>query len=348
MSGKIRSVNQQIQHAISTHAKIGMPKRTDKMNPQNETKYIYGLERIEDLRQLARTFSQFLKEHHPEARFAREITSEMVQEYIHERAFLGEGWGKPTALEMVSRFRVLSQLVHQTYARCNDFAAGIKPEFKRGEAIRTDGFTQEQLDALKESFLAHRNSPSGFYAVEIGSRVVLRSAGCAFLRPNCIDLERRIIHVTKEMAKGGRERDIPIQEEDFSFFKSLKERTEGQVYCLGVQPESLNRSVRREMKKVVVEVNGVTKTLSEAHPFDALHAVRKYWTHKRYLGLLAEREIEPASPKFDLDCRAVWEIVQLELGHAPSHSVTTNWALMDYGTYLSALSIHMRFVPSLP
>ncbi len=315
MSVKIRSLKQQLQYTVSKNEKIGTPKRTDKMNPQNLTKSLFGVHRVEDIRKLASTFAKFLKEHHPEVRLVTQITPEMAQEFIHERAFLGDGWTISTGLERESQLHVLSQLARQTFQGCKDFAAGITAEYKRGEPVRVLRFVEEHVEAVKNSFLARGSRSAGYDAVEIAARVGLRSEGCAYLKPECIELDKRRIFVTREMAKGGRERYVPIQDEDYEYFRALKERTAGREYCLGVQPESLSRAVRREMKRITVEVDGVAKTLDELYPGTTLHAIRKYWANKRYINLLAERGVEPASPKYDVDCRAVWEIVRRELGH---------------------------------
>lgn len=321
MSRKNHSLRNQANYAISKVVKFGSSKKADRLNDDcNHESMLYGIHRTEDLRDTSNALARHLNENFPEIQKWHDVRPEHVQDFLNTRALReGRGWSKRTCEEMISRMCKLYEIFREGLSIRNEFSEGLEVVYKHEKPVRNKAMKPEHLELIRASFRDRGSRSAGWTAVEITMRTGVRIDEDACLRPEEINIENAVLHISGEGAKNGKARSVPIQPEHMDFFRKLREDTWGKDYCLGgVKAGSLNKSIREEMKRITVEHNGVQQTLSDIYPNSTNHAIRKLWARQRYFGLLKEEGIQSEHPRECPKCRKIWGIVQKELGHEKS------------------------------
>lgn len=294
MGNRIRSLKQQFNYAISQSTHIGESKRAYKgscsaqgISPAADR--IYSVQYAENLRDCAKSLSNFLNERHPEVRMARDIKSEYIQEWINSKS---SQWSLKTAECRVSQIEKLQSVLNSTYKIGVDW--NVKPpEVVKADKIRTIGVDRADFERLREAMAG--SDCGGKTAMEITARTGLRIKEVARLHADRINLDKRVIEV-REGAKNGKFRDVPIREKDLPFFRELKERMAGQYVTRGVNEDTLNKGIRRGLQRA---------GLDKKYAATTNHALRKMYATERMTELRNS----------GLPERAAWLKVQQELGH---------------------------------
>lgn len=292
---KIRTIKNQLNYVITQNTRIGESKRAFKSNPYNDKQgQVFSVQYAENLRDTANQFSKFLNERYPEIRLANDIKQEHVQTWINEKAPM---WSQKTIDNKVSQMQVIFQQMGNTFKR-NDVNLDIKkPVCTKAHTIRDKAMSREDLEAIRQE-MGNRQTEAK-KAVEVAARCGLRAKEIARLHSSRINLDKGVIEV-REGAKNGRNRDIPIRQEDRAYFADLKAETQGQYICKGVSEDSLNTGLRRVMKDIGI---------SDKYPDTGIHAIRKLYATERM-----EQERQTGK-----DERKAWEVVQAELGHGKQY-----------------------------
>lgn len=291
---KKHSLKSQLNHAISGAYKQAS-KRGDRANPEiDHTKNLYSVRRTEDLRGLADSFAKFMKENHPEIKWAKDITRVHVQEYIKDRE---NQWSERTALEKISQFKKLEVIVNDRFNCRAEFSRDLEVSPKK---VSTRDRAMEKADFDKVREEAQRSQSPARDGLELGYRFGLRACEVVGLQGKEIDLERGVLHLTD--TKGGKHRDVPIRERDREFARDLKERA-GDGLCVPLKQDSYQRQLRRYMDRAGV---------GDKYPNTTEHAIRKLYVRERMEEL---RGPEKADPRTDDRERKAWETVQQEIGH---------------------------------
>ena len=304
--GKVRSLNQQIQYAITQHIAFGQSKHADKRNSQTATdNKIYSINRTEDLRETTKAFCRYMKERHPDVRMVRDIRAEHVQAYIAHKAPV---WTERTAREVASRFHKLDKLVSITYRGTREFSRDIAPKYEKAHKIRDKAMGKEHFDKLRESFANSRSV--GRDAIEITARCGLRVSEVACLRTQDINLERGTLYVRREGAKNGRERYVPIREQDRAFFADLRDKSLAHIggyVCKGSGANTINKAIRREMGKITLDDG---RTMAAHYVKTTEHAIRKMYATERMVEIRGAEQLEDRKAEM-----RAFDIVSCELGH---------------------------------
>lgn len=294
MGNRVRSLKQQFNYAISQNCHIGESKRAYKgscaaqgMSPAADR--IYSVQYAENLRDCAKSLSNFLNEKYPEIRLVKEIKSEYIQQWINLKSVQ---WSKKTAECRVSQVEKLQSILNSTYKIGVDWKVK-PPETVKAERIRTVGVDRADFEKLREAMAG--SDCGGKTAMEITARTGLRIKEVARLHADRINLEKRVIEV-REGAKNGKFRDVPIREKDLSFFRDLKERMAGQYVTRGVNEDTLNKGIRRGLQRA---------GLDKKYAATTNHALRKMYATERMTELRSS----------GLPERSAWLVVQKELGH---------------------------------
>lgn len=286
-----RNLNQQLQHAISETFREGGKKHEYRIAHNGTDNLTFGVQTNENIRAVAKQFSKYMKENHPEVRMVRDISSEMVDEFLRCKA---KNWSIKTCEERLSDMRVIFGKCNRVYGRMHSLDHLTPPIPGHGN-IRTVAMTIEDYYKLAKSFINRGTTSIAPTAMQLSHRIGCRINEAAHLRTGAIDLNKGVVHLT-EGTKGGKHRDVPIREKDRNFFISLKSIGEDVYVCHGIQAESIDKAIRREMKRIGIS-NHYERTTD--------HSIRKLYAKER---MEEER-------KKGLSERQAWEIVQQELGH---------------------------------
>lgn len=289
---KVRSLKQQFKYAIDSNIKIGHSKR----NECRESG-LYSIDRIENLREFSKQFSNYMKQNYPEVRLVKEITSEHIQNFLNENA---SKWTEKTAIEYITNFKKLDDLLQKTYHTQEITKDLIIPDAKKS-VTRDVAMSKEDLQKLRNSYAARDSKSAGRDAIEIAYRLGLRAKEIARLNAKNIDIENRVVYI-REGAKNGKHRDVPIREGDLKYFSQLKDRV-GEGYIFNVQEDSINRSIRNELKRI---------GLNDKYDNTTIHSIRKLYATERMEELRGPEKQDPLVSEEERRC---WEIVQQELGH---------------------------------
>lgn len=289
---KIRSLNQQFKYAINQNIAIGHSKRAEKSDEK-----LYSVGRIEDLRDFSRQFAGWLNKEYPQVKLVKEIRPEHAQKFLNENS---DRWTSKTAIEMSSKLAKLDKLCQSTYYTKEYSHDLIVPQGGK-ESTRTVAMTREDLNQLRKSYAERDSKSAGRTAIEVSARCGLRAKEIARLSAERINLEKKVIEV-REGAKNGKFRDVPIRDKDMPFFADLKAKTGTGRIC-PVNEDSLNRSIRNEMRRVGMDHTYMNTTI---------HSIRKLYATERMEEI---RGTDAKNPLTDAREREAWSIVQQELGH---------------------------------
>lgn len=302
---KIRSLQQQFKYAIDSNIKIGHSKKNE-----GRESGLYSIDRIENLRDFSKQFSNYIKQNYPDVRLVKEITNEHIQSFLNDNA---SKWTERTANEYITNFKKLDDLLQKTY-HTQEITKDLIVPVANKTVTRDVAMSKEDLQKLRNSYAARDSKSAGRDAIEISYRLGLRAKEIARLNTKNIDIENKMVYV-REGAKNGKYRDVPIRDKDLSYFKDLKDRS-GEGYIFNVQEDSLNRSIRNELKRI---------GLNDKYDNTTIHSIRKLYATERMEEL---RGPVAQDPLVSAEERKCWEIVQQELGHG------NNLRMALYNTYI--------------
>lgn len=287
-----RSLFDQINHAICESDRRGTSKRSDRIQRVGTRDKVYSNGRTKGLRDMAKSFCGWMRERHPEIRLAKEITGDHAREFLESKR---DKVSDATLEEYRGRLGKLGDLCSSVFkSRISWHCDPVKNE--RAHTVRDRAMDRADYEAIRDRLLEGRSEAR--YALEITGRCGARIEEAAGLRIEGIRTDTWVLEI-REGAKNGRHRDVPIREQDRSYFAALKEECErrGRVYvCNGVRSQSLNKAIRRVMREL---------GLADKYPCTTDHAVRKLWARER---------MEEERPRCRSEIEA-WERVQAELGH---------------------------------
>lgn len=325
--GGTRSIAQQLNYAINQNRRIGESKRGYKEAHNGKTgAQIFSNLYSKNLHDTAKSLGKFMREVYPEVRMANQITSQHVQSYIDK---MSPNWSQRTVENKISQIQKIGECIITTYpARDNLYGIksdlyGINPDVTLDEkklyginsnlyginntsspfnierpttvgreSVRNVAMEKADIELLRRNMSPNSNART---CLEISSRCGLRVNEVACLKVNNINLEKHQIEI-REGAKNGKWRDVPIRDKDMDYFRNLVANSKREYVTGGVQPDTLNKGIRREMRN---------QGISEKYPCTTNHAIRKAYASERM-------EEERATGKNEMQA---WSVVQQELGH---------------------------------
>lgn len=293
---KRRALQQQIRHAIAECSHIGESKRNYKMQHNGQTdERVFSIQTKENLVNCASSFSKYVKREHPEVKWARDITQEVVQQWLDANK---DNWNQSTMRAYISAMKKIAKQLNATYKNCHVDLEGLKNNKEQNLMDKERNVIMERTDyeALCQSL--RTSQAQARVAIEIAGRSGLRAKEISRLKTKNIDLDKNILLID-EGAKNGKKRTVPIRPKDREFYARLKENLESknQAYvCDGVSEDSLNSGIREKMKEL---------KLDKKYKNTTIHSIRKMYAKERYEEKLAKGYNEEKA----------WSVVQKEIGH---------------------------------
>lgn len=259
-----RNIKYQFLTAINKHFQEGMDKHALKRAGDMDGTRVFSYADRSGLIDLASAFANHMKEHHPEIREIRAITTAHVQGFLNGKCATVS---QQTLDQYASKFRKLEKLVNDTYKSCNvDFHSVATPVSEKNGG----GKVRDQMLAQKDFLTLHSRTTN--LNLERGLLLSyacgLRASEVCKLKGSDINIQTNTIHIAD--SKGKRSRDVVIP-------KQYRQEIRAMASIVGrvcpVQHESLQKAFRRELQK---------SGLAEQYPNGAFHLCRKAYATNLY------------------------------------------------------------------
>lgn len=249
--GKIRNIKYQFRNVIDQHFREGMNKHSLKRNHEMKGNKIFSYSDRKNLIDLSSNFSNYMKEHHPEVKMVRDITSEHIQEFINSKS---EECSQKTLEQYQSRFRKLETLVTETYKTEVNYHNVTVPLSHKNGGGKIRDFMMSDADYHKMLNTTNDNLRKGLV---LSKEFGLRCSEISKLRYS--DIKSDGINIVD--SKGKRSRFVPVEnEKQRDVIKQFRQGQQGRV-C-PIQSESLQQAFNREKKRQgICDGNGAFHTL---------------------------------------------------------------------------------------
>lgn len=265
----------QMQQALKGVFRPGRRRYHDKK--YGRTGMIRGIETMQCMVTDTSQFAHFIQKHWSGVRYLEQITPEMAQTFIadHTRRENSGGY--------IGRVIASIRKLDEACRKAGIFPADLPPllPYTGEEAVsgyhsdpRPLAYTDEQAEAI----ITHvtRDDPTVARLLRAMWLAGLRVSEAAYLRAQDIDLESGIITLTGNInhTKGGRPRDVKVQESSQMFLASLratgKQRPDGHVFTSRKSlPDRARQRVRIACRELGISTLGT-------HGFRKAFAVGEY------------------------------------------------------------------------
>ena len=110
-----KNITRQLESAVHGCASPNHSKRADKFNDSVDTSWkIYANTSFDDMRDLAKNFGAFIREHYPEKTRAYQIDRDVIQAYFNSKP---DNWSDKTMWTNYSRMKKLEKCCKHIYFR---------------------------------------------------------------------------------------------------------------------------------------------------------------------------------------------------------------------------------------
>lgn len=261
-----RNIKQQFIYAIEDNFQEGMDKHSMKSNGVRNDGKVFSYSDRKNLIDVACNFANFMKENYNDIKLVKEIKADHIQSFLNQKA---SECSNATLKQYQAKFNKLEKIVNKTYSLNVKYKGYQLPLAQENTKIRNTSMLQEDFKKLERAFDTSKSY--GRIAIQLTSRCGLRVSECAKLQGRDINLKDNIIHV--EGGKGGRNRDIPIREEDKQYFIDLKANIGDMERVCPVRSDSINKAIDRAMER-----QGIRNKYNDTN----IHAIRKMYAQREF------------------------------------------------------------------
>lgn len=267
-----KNIKQQFIFAIEENFKEGMDKHSMKANGIRNDGKIFSYSDRKNLIDVACNFSNYMKENFKGIRLVKDIKADHVQSFLNSKSI---ECSNATLRQYANKFNKLEKIVNNTYKIKADFKGYTVPLAEENTKIRNTSMLPEDFKKLENAF--YNSKSYGKIAIQLSARAGLRVAECCKLQNRDINIEKGYIHVAD--GKGGRDRNIPIREEDKQYFINLKATKSDCERVCPVRQDSINKAIDRAMKSI-----GIRNKYKDT----SVHCIRKMYAQREYNRCRAE------------------------------------------------------------
>jgi len=285
-----KNLKHQFIHAIEDNFNEGMDKHSMKANGVRNDGKIFSYSDRSNLIDLACNFSNFMKENYKDIRQVKEVRADHIQSFLNQKS---NECSNATLKQYQSKFNKLEKVVNNTYSINVKYKGYQLPLSEENTKIRNTSMSPDDFKKLENVFA---NSKSyGKIAIQLTARCGLRVSEVTKLQGRDIRISDNVIHI--EDGKGGRNRDIPIREEDKEYFANLKANIGDMERVCPVRSDSINKAIDRAMKG---------KGIRNKYNATNIHSIRKMY---------AQREFNRYRINEGMDIKQALRAVSALLGH---------------------------------
>lgn len=251
----------QLRNAVNANFTEGTSKRAAKMSQGGTGATVYSYNHRSDLIDLASQFAKFCKSEFGIS-LAKDIKAEHVDSFLKEKSKTCSDTTLKTYHQNLGK---LNKCVNSAYSRScsNDWTKDVvRPSGANNTKQRDAKISRASMDkvlgALDMRHASHR-------ALALAESLGLRASECVKVKGSHIDLNKGVVSV---QGKGGRFREVSIQERSKELLKGFKEQF-GDERIANVKPDSVNEIFKRiREREDVHDLDGIKS---------GVHAIRKLW-----------------------------------------------------------------------
>lgn len=250
--GRNRNLFQQFNNAITSSFNEGTDKHGYKReNGFGDSDKIFSYSSLNNMRDFARNFSNYLKENFSDIKRLDQVREEHLQSFLNDKN--EKGCSQNTLNLYKSNLDKLENLINKRYEGCNwDFKDKVKTptSAKQFDPARGAGstMTEEDYNKLKEYLSEHRSTSGD--ALLAQDSLGFRVEELAQLKVGDVDLEKG--ELTFNNTKGGKEikRDISNVKD---IFKRNMEGKNPEDKIFNIKSDSINQQLSRVQDKLGLE-----------------------------------------------------------------------------------------------
>ena len=276
MSRKKHSTNS-LWHQVGSSIRACFSENLDKHSMKSETgrvedtHHIFSYQQRSDLLDLSDQAFRFVKTHHPEIRYVRDISVEHVNEFLASKA---EVCSTATLRQYGTKIRKISRCINYFFGIDTHWEKGLLiPESLKttsGERQRTQQMSHDDFELIRVKSISSKSRAP--IALELSARFGLRVEETAKIKAENIHLDGAGIWGFGQISitgKGGRPRTTDIKsEEDHDFVKRLVDGKGPDERLVNIKKDSVNRFLSRVMAELGIK---------EKYPVTGVHAIRKMY-----------------------------------------------------------------------
>lgn len=263
------NISNQMNQCIIKSFKPGISKRQDKINGNfYEKTKVYSYTEKESLIDIAKDFSNWLKNEHKEIRKMKDITPSIVNEYLSSKT---KTCTTKTIQLYATRLDKIGKLGESIYGCKMNIKATTIPKGKE-HSIRT--VTMSEKDYQK--IISVKSTSLALIGVKLSHAFRLRVSECVRIKPEHISKDSLTIY----KSKGGKTRVIPIEtKEQQKIIKEIKtiikeKNISSNKFILNIKADSINKWLARRENKLNMTKYRESKT--------SIHSIRKNYAQREY------------------------------------------------------------------
>lgn len=248
---KNRNLKYQFKNAIDLHFVEGMDKHSMKKDGLMDGTRIFSYSDRKNLIDLSCSFSNYMKERHPDIRMVKDVKAFHVQEFLNT---ISKKCSQKTLVQYESRFRKLERLVKATYHVEVDYHDVVIPLSLKNGGGKIRNYMMADNDYER---MLHTTNTNLYKALVLSKEFGLRCSECAKIKYEDIK-ENGILIVD---SKGKRSRFVPCENQRQQQVVDIF-RQGGVGRICPIQKESLEQAFNRQAKKLgIAIINGTFHTL---------------------------------------------------------------------------------------
>lgn len=261
-----RNIKYQLLTCIDKNFCPGTNKHSLKIAKKMDNTRIFSYSDRKNLINVYSQFASYLKKNFDSVKFVKDIKAEHIQNFLNTKA--AEGCSKETLHTYWSNFNKMQNLINSTYHAHVNFSGCFVPAPRSADKIRCHAMSDGDFKKLYQSY----GSKSVMRDVlHISYAAGLRADEVVNLQGRDIDIENGVVKVFH--GKGGKNRDVPIEDSDKQYFQSLKDRYSDNDRIVGIKKNSIYKSINRHKAMAGI---------SCSYYHTAIHAIRKNYAQRQY------------------------------------------------------------------
>lgn len=263
MSKRKKNLRTQLNWAINSNFAEHIDKRSYKaQNGHGSCDKVFSYSAKYNLKEFSVNFSNYIKENHNEIKDINQITPEVVQSFLNEKA---KTTTQNTINTYVSNFKKLEKLINATYERANlnyskeivTPSAAASKSANRGSQAQ---ILRQDLDKVIE--YAKASECQSAYAIRLQKKLCARVSEIVNIQNN------RITSTTVTLScKGGRELERELDKETKELIQEIQAHNfsnDGKLFS--IKDDSVNKYLRETEDKLGIErhsVHDIRRTLAQ-------------------------------------------------------------------------------------
>lgn len=248
--GKVRSIKQQINYAISKNFKEKVKKRDYKLSNGNDmSNKIFSYSEMYRLKDTARDLNNFFKENEIKRDYVREITNEDIKQFLESKR---DTCTQQTLNTYANSLYKIQKAINKTYNSKLNWSKNVKaPSSNISDKSEKRGVESviSNDDYKKIIEYAERNRSQSGDAVRLQKEVGVRVEEIVYIEKENINLEKKEILFTH--TKGGK--NIIKKIENIDLVKEILEKNYDEKFLFSIKSSTINRYLNRIQDKLYLE-----------------------------------------------------------------------------------------------